>query len=338
MFKYEFKTALPFCLNLKDDNYIIKHESREYLFRTSKIWSKFASNSDLIDDYEDNPERKPIAVTFKAPVFSDSISDFTGSYTGKNIQFIDDDTDHFRLTVLQIFWDSEKDYLSEKKKEENSQKIKTFNELLKVVNSFIETYRFVSGQFYLPLLKEIPFRNFATLKNIETGEARGLFSILVKKASYNISKDKHDSFKKYLVDESFINSTLLSLNSSKHWLARSQFRNSILDSIISLEPVVYRIIKKVWLERGISRNRINAQLSKVDLNYLMTIEIPNLIDTQEESIKSIYENVLKAITLRNNIVHKNFNDISVKDAENTLDNVEKLIIILNNCETKINKP
>lgn len=335
IYKYELKTALPYCLNIKDDTYSIIYNKTEYLFKTSKIWASSAIGSDSFDDYEDDPNRKPIDFKFKTPEFSGSILDYTNKYTGKNIQYIEDDTDHFRLTVIEVFWESSKNYFN--KEYDNNSKNTHFTMILKVLNSFIEIYRYVSGQFHLPLLKEIPYRNFSTLKNIETGVVNAFFSTNVKKAQYNIPKGEHSELKSLLINENFLDSTILSINSAKHWLSRSQFRNSIIDAIISLEPVIFSFIEQEWLKRGVSKNKTREQLDKIDLNHLMTIEIPNVIDIKKNNVKKIYEGVIKAISLRNKIIHKNFKDFSRENAEEAVDNIEKLIIIVDD-KLKENKP
>lgn len=329
MYHFLVKTALPFCLHLKDDVYEILCGGKKYSIKTNKIWSNFASGSDQIDDYEDDENRTPIGITFRTPSFSDSITDFIHNYTGKNIEYIDDDTDHFRKTVIQIQWESEQDYLAEAEKNRKVNLDEVYSELLLVVNKFLEIYRINSGEFYLPLLKEIPFRNFSSLTNLDTGLSQALFSTGIRKAPYNISKEKHEKLKEDLLKKNVLDSTTLSLNSAKHWLYKSQFRNSILDSIIALEPVVYSIVEDLWRRLGISNRKIKNQIGKVDLNYLMTIEVPNVININDENIKLIYDDVLKAITIRNKIVHTNLKNISEKDASDSIHAVEKLISLIN---------
>ena len=322
MQSYSIITSLPFCLHLKDDKYEICYKEKIYTIQTKKFWTQFAEESDYIEEYSDAP-KIPISFRFSTPVFSGMPENFVEKYKGKNIEFENDDTDHFRKTVVEIKWDTDIDYIEKGKAE------KAFQNILEVFNHFIEIYRMVSGEYYLPLLKEVPFRSVAVLRNTETGKSKVIYSLNLTKAGYNFAKTQHDEFKEKLRSLTQLDSTTLSLNAAKHLFSNSQYRNAILETVIALEPVVERTVKKMWSNKGLSKAKISDQLKKIDLNFMMTVEIPNMLDLKESKMKQMYDNAINAINLRNKIVHLNFTEVSKVDATNAIDSIDQLIKTLN---------
>ena len=65
-------------------------------------------------------------------------------------------------------------------------------------------------------------------------------------------------------------------------------------------------------------------------DYLPSIEIPHLIDLTDDAVKNVYDKSLAAITLRNKIVHKNFNIVTEVDCSNAIESIISLISILEN--------
>lgn len=123
-------------------------------------------------------------------------------------------------------------------------------------------------------------------------------------------------------------STQLSLNSSKYWHSVSQYRNSIIEAVIALEPIIYSAVKKKWRHQGLSETKIKDQLSKVDLNHLITIEISQLINITDQIENEVFTKVLEAVGLRNKIVHRNLLSVSESQSENVTTNIEKMIQLL----------
>ena len=215
MSRFQLTTGLPFLIHLKDDDYYIRHKGKEYQVRTKKIWSQFARNSIDIDDYEDEPEKTPTKKSFQSPTFSGKFTDFIEKYSGENIEFINDDTDHFRKTIIQIFWESETSIESDKFEK------KIYKELKDVINKFIEIYRSISGDFYLPLIDNLPYRSVADLRDLDSGCGFRSMNVGITSARYNISKIKHQKIKERLNLEDELTSTELSLNAARHLYSTS---------------------------------------------------------------------------------------------------------------------
>lgn len=311
-----------------DDYYEVVYEGHEYHFKTKKFWTHFASGSDYVEEYFDEINTA-LNFEFKTPVFSGNLEDFVEKYTGKNLEFQNDDTDHFRKTVIQIEWKSDKDYLKTEEESGLSQ------ELLKVVNQFIEIYRSSSGEYHLPLLKELPYRTFSVITNTDTGKSSLIYHVNVKKAGYNISKNQHDEFKNKLKSHSKLSSAFLSLNAAKHWHSRGQYRNSILEAVIAIEPIVQKSVEVLWERRALSKTQTKNQLSKIDLNYMMYVEIPNLLDLRDRKIRQQFDQVISTVNLRNKIVHKNLSDITKEQSSTGIESVEGLMNILSDyCNTE----
>ncbi len=199
------------------------------------------------------------------------------------------------------------------------------------INKFIEIYRYISGDFYLPLIDNFPYRCAADLSDLDSGRGFHTLNLGITNARYNISKDKHHKIKERLNLEDDLTSTELSLNAARHLYSKNQYRNSILEVVIALEPVIKNAVEILWQSRGIvSKTKMKEQLSKIDLNYMMTIEIPHLVNLKDEAVKDIYDKALSAVYLRNKIVHKNFNNVTEIDCSNAIESIISLITILEN--------
>lgn len=322
MIKFVYTTNLPYCLALKDDEYKVLYRENEYLLRTKKVWTNYANHSDSIEEYE-GEIKTPYGMEFISPEydFGKIEENFIDKYRGKNLEFIDDDSGHFRLTVISVTWNSETNYLEEN----NSTKLEA--EMLGLLNRFIEIYRITTNSHFFPLLMKIPFHSLATILKDDTEKGKIIYDSDVQKVTFIKTKPQHEDFRAKLTDLDFLTSTRLSLSRAKHYYSKSQYPNSVTEAVIALEPVVHNAVKFTWAKRGISNNKIKEQIRKIGLHYMVSIEILHIlnISLDNPTDRLLYDNVLDSIKLRNRIIHKNFNDVTKVDASKTIEAIEKMV-------------
>lgn len=327
MSRYVFTSKLPYCLSLKDDDYKVVYNDIEYLIRTKKIWTEYSSGSDNIEEY-DGEIKTPYGTEFTSPEYNfDKMEEnFINKFHSKNMEFIDDDTDHFRVTVVQIFLISETDYLSD----DNFDELE--NEMLGLVNRFIEIYRITTDSFYLPLLRKIPFRGAAEILNLDTNVGHLQYHIDMQKVIFLKSRSQHENFIMNLLDPKYLNTTRLSLSKAKYYYSQSQYSNCITEAIIALEPIVHNAIKETWAKNGLSNSKINELIGKIDLHFMVSAEIPQILELNLNNIddRQLYQGTLNSIKLRNKVIHKNYTEVSDHEALITIKVIEKMVDKLSN--------
>ncbi|MBL7075552.1 hypothetical protein ISS37_09985 [candidate division KSB1 bacterium] len=328
MIRYSLTTNLPFSLRLKNDEYRIRVDGKEYSIVTYNYWTQNAEGSINIDYYEDDPNRKPTSLGLLTPSFSGDHSDFLQNFIGRNVEYIRDDTDHFRKTILEIFWSSNEILFLDDKDEQEKKEKRLYKRIKRVINEFIEKYRICSGEYYKPTLRDLPFRSVLRLANIDEKKFRLNMNLDMRKAKYALPLKAHNDFRLILADDKYLNSTRLSMNSARYWYELGQYRNCLIDVITAIEPVIINSVKNAWETRGVSKTKINELSSKVDLHYLMSVEVIQLLDEENSTHKMVYDNMLESITLRNKAVHQNLIDIGEGQANKALSSAESLIEIL----------
>lgn len=132
-----------------------------------------------------------------------------------------------------------------------------------------------------------------------------------------IEKDLLESFIPPLWEELLIN--------AKQYLYETEYRHSILESVIALELVVSDYIRSKFRESGTLDRQADALIKDIGLTGNLKVLLPFMTHNQEKPSNALLSRCTGSITVRNSIVHKGLGNVSSKQAEDALDSCTALI-------------
>jgi hypothetical protein len=205
------------------------------------------------------------------------------------------------------------------------------NVFFNYLNKFIDSYRLMSGrdkirnfwtfnEFLMPI-------RVANSDDINRGEQLITWSFLneplVLKKPLR-TEEEHTLLEKYLSEELPLYEQFL-LDARREYLFNN-YLHSCLNSVIALEIVVSDYIRSYANIKGIEHSAIKEFIKSVGLtgNIKTTLKLisPNNIKLPPDDI---FDNCKKAITTRNNIVHRGLRKIEAKELNRNLKSVQILI-------------
>lgn len=117
------------------------------------------------------------------------------------------------------------------------------------------------------------------------------------------------------------------LMDSEQYIFQTNYRHSVLESVIALEYVVSKFIKKKCSEKDISKNDAQEFITKIGIAGNIKTTVKLLIDDKLPDDK-VFKKCKSGITTRNNIVHNGKKDISLNEAQEVYKFSKKLIEFL----------
>ena len=110
----------------------------------------------------------------------------------------------------------------------------------------------------------------------------------------------------------------------------ANYKYSFIESWTALEISIVRLLRKIKLEKGISKKKIDDFESEVGISYLLNIELPLIFSLQDADLKELITKVDAVRKLRNKVIHES-REISQEDAVLALNTA---IAFLNKIEYK----
>ena len=215
------------------------------------------------------------------------------------------------------------------KKFTDSLKAKEFT--LKLINKFVKIYRY--NDKTAVHLVDLNFEDLFDFNYLYKG--KGIFEVnlaggitptnplLNFQLSNKIETALKSNFEVPFWEELLIN--------SEQYIYQTNFRHSILESVISLELVISEFIKKKCKEKGISASDTEEYIKNVGLTGNIKTSIKLLI-SDELPEDELFEKCKAGITIRNSIVHDGRKNVNKNEAEDTLKANKQLIQFLNKCK------
>jgi len=118
------------------------------------------------------------------------------------------------------------------------------------------------------------------------------------------------------------------LLNSEQYLYQTEYRHSILESIIALELVVSEFIRKKCHEKGISSEDTKSYINNIGLTGNLKVTLRLLLDDKALPRQEVFDKCKASITFRNKIVHEGRKDVTQVEAQESLDYCRELIQFL----------
>jgi hypothetical protein len=208
----------------------------------------------------------------------------------------------------------------------NSQRAKEF--ALKIINAFLKLYRYYDKTaVHLVDLNSEDLFGFNYMY-----KGRGVFEInlaggitpanplLNYQMSNEIDSALTSGFELPFWEELLMN--------SEQYIYQTNFRLSILESVIALEFITSKFITKKCKEKNISETNANNFIKDVGIEGNIKTTIKLLIDDNLPE-DDLFGRCKAGINIRNKIVHKGKKDVNRNEAEDTLKANKQLIKFLN---------
>lgn len=199
---------------------------------------------------------------------------------------------------------------------------------LKIINDFIKRYRFYDRDavHLVPLTREDLFGlNFLSDgRGIMSASFAGGITVVNPLRNHEISNKIEQSVTNKedipLWEELLLN--------AEQYLYQTEFRHSVLESIIALELVVSEFVRKRCQQKGISNKVANNYLKNVGLTGNIEVTLRLLLDNRQLPDQIILQKCKASINIRNAIVHKGRKNILSIDAQDSLKYSKMLINFL----------
>ena len=208
----------------------------------------------------------------------------------------------------------------------DSQKAKEFT--LKIINIFVKLYRhYDKTAVYLVDLNSEDLFGFNYIYKgrgiFEMNLAGGITTtnpLLNYQTSNEIENSLANNFTLPFWEELLMN--------SEQYIYETNFRHSVLESVIALELITSKFIIKKCQEKNIPDSDAKEYIQRVGIEGNIKTTFKLLIDDNLPE-DEVFERCKAGITIRNAVVHKGRKDVNKTEAEDTLRANKELIDFLN---------
>jgi hypothetical protein len=205
---------------------------------------------------------------------------------------------------------------------------KYFDIALKIINRLIDAYRYVTKEYYIKeIAKEdvISFSiNIIGAIDITGPKSLGYFQNSVIPLREDISLENHLEIERLLKDNEPIPISDLLLLDAKNFMRLGDYRKTVIESIIAIEPEIEKLVNHKLVERGVSKNHRKDFFRTVTLSPQIK-GLLKLIVKPEELDYQLIDDLASTNALRNKIVHDGFVDVLESDAEKAIKCAEGII-------------
>jgi hypothetical protein len=201
---------------------------------------------------------------------------------------------------------------------------------LKVINRFIEIYRYVIKAHYM---EKITLNDLYSFSYSEKGT--GSFSFAYPPQSRvvplikDLSKSEHIEIREMLEDDKTPPFDSILLLDAKYFLEKEDYRRAVVECILAIEPWIEKFISSKLKEGEIPNKHRKDFFEKVTFSPQIKGLLKLFIKKQELNHQLI-DDLIKTNTLRNKIIHEGFLDISRADAERAINCTEGIICFIKN--------
>lgn len=195
---------------------------------------------------------------------------------------------------------------------------------LNLINDFVKRYRhYDTDAIHLVSLTKEDLFGFNTLTNghgIMSVSFAGGMTTVNPLHNYEISTKIEQS----ITSKEEIPLWVELLCNADQYLYQTEYRHSVLESIIALELVVSRFIRTKCQQKGISKKDSDEYIKNVGVSGNIKVTLKLLLDKVVLPEQKIFEQCKSAITKRNHIVH-NGEDATAIEAQDSIKYGRQLI-------------
>ncbi|MGB2841531.1 MAG: hypothetical protein WBC40_03495 [Halobacteriota archaeon] len=240
-----------------------------------------------------------------------------------NCELDKDERGFFRLTQVTIT-------IRQIERYEFDEEIKYFDTALKIINRLIDVYRYVTKEYHIKKITEEDVMaysiNIIGPIDITGPRSLGYFQNGVIPLREDISPKEHLEIKRLLKDNEQIPISDLLLLDAKNFIRLGDYRRTIIESIIAIEPCIEKFVGQKLAERGVSKKHREDFFNNVTLSSQIKGLLKLLVKPEELDYQLI-EDLATTNKLRNKIVHENVNVVNVSklNAEKAINCTERII-------------
>ena len=206
--------------------------------------------------------------------------------------------------------------------------------VLRFLNRFIETSRYVTEEFWLEPARHQDLLSYETF--YYDGKNKYPTKLSEKKSENNeieskidhpfkLNDEKLEQLYNSLKNEIEPDPSKIFLMNSKDACLQEDFRLAIIQSVIALEIVLYQFIKQQGEKLKIPAKTLNSSIKEIGLTGNILPLLKMLTVGQEQIDTEIIRDCKGAIKIRNKIIHQGFRDIHSTDTENRIIAIEYMI-------------
>lgn len=307
--------APPFLFELESIQYAVIVTRHLSSLITNDYDNKIVHVESENEKHKYEPEKKEIGISDKSLVVT---------LEGNVINYAIDYSKH----LFREFYS--KDYTEIIISFETTEKAKNTDLAQKAMNFFIDSYRLVSNDILTLTLDKMPYVSnvfkeyFHPYTQEELKLPKEKRSVISRAVNLGVKTVRFPFWntqgKKFQTDPKknaenlvkFFNEKktpdVLSefvLKAREELYIHKNYKYSFIESWTTLEIAIASILKKIKLEKGISKNKIDMYEGEVGISYLLNIELPLVYTPNDEVFKKLISRVDGVRKIRNKVIHEN---------------------------------
>lgn len=221
--------------------------------------------------------------------------------------------------------------------EDVPQRWKSKEIVLRFLNRFIETVRYVTGVHWVEPAR---YQDIFSLKMSYWDGNRhypagalvydnGVGGIVLGKGNpFHLETEKSVELRRILEDGSSLDSSRVFLLNSKDACVQEDFRLAIIESVVALETVLYKFIRMQGEKLTISPEELDHFITEVGLTGNISVVLKMLTKDIEQIDEDTIRKCKGAIKIRNKILHEGLTEAFSTDIEERVMAIEKMVSYL----------
>lgn len=203
---------------------------------------------------------------------------------------------------------------------------------LKYFNRFLELYRFYSREYHIEPIKDADIISFQCDYMIKGRTVSGYKYVVdtgsggIKSGSaFLLSDDIHKQLRGFLMQGNPIEIEELLLCNSKNHLLTQEYPIAIIEAVSALETTLSEFIRTECEIASIGDEKVEKFIHDVGVSGQVKVVLKLLTKGKPQLDDTVFSECEGAITLRNNVVHKGFLDLSSKDVKQKIISIERML-------------
>jgi len=203
---------------------------------------------------------------------------------------------------------------------------------IKLLNIFLEAYRFYSKEYHIEPIKNADIVSFEC-DYMSRGKHYSGYKYIIDTGSggvksgsaFILPNDIHDELRDFLKQDRPIEIHELLLCSSKNHLLTEEYPLVLIEAVSSLEIVISNFIRKESKSAGISLKAVKKFIHDVGVSGEVKVVLKLLTRGKAQLDDDIYKDCEGAITLRNKVIHAGFLKLDPTDIKRRFISIEKML-------------
>jgi hypothetical protein len=195
---------------------------------------------------------------------------------------------------------------------------------IEIINRLIDVYRYVTKEYHVRRITAKDIMAYSCSRSDKADFIYGYSASGIVPIREDFSETEHLEIKRLLKNNEQIPICDLMLLDAENFLELRDYRRTVIESIIAIEPWIEKFVEYKLAERRVSNIHIKDFLNVVTLAPQIKGLLKLLIEPEDLDYQLI-DDLATINKIRNNIIHEGYINVSRSDAEKAINCTTKII-------------